>query len=253
MGTWTSLENSAEVKKKGASTCYALDQACAHNGLLFQPVVDTIHLYAKRNQLFHRGLDGLIEHRDFARLGKVLFEDLQDLASLVPPNQLRFEVALRATIEALINEWFDKKGHPNEPKNWGATKVLIDLGNTGRRARPSATAQKQQMAAKAMKLAEICQEEGELIMQAATYAKGSQILPVPGPLPKGKRKASGDVDVSDRKKAFKAIVEQQDEVTADYFKVTQRQREVNRIVSAYRVEHGDAPPETPPPTPPQAP
>lgn len=251
--TWTSLKNSAEVKMKEASTCYALDQACAHNGLLFKPVVDTIHLYAERNQLFHRGLDWLIEHRDFKKLGELLFEDLRDLASLVPPNQLHLEVALRATIEALINEWFDKEEYPNKPKKWKATKVLNDLGNTGRPAKLSATAQKQQMAVKAMKLAEICQEEGELIMQAATYVKDSQILPVPGPLPKGKRKASGDVDVSDRKKAFKAIVQQQEEVTADYLKVTQRQREVNRIVSAYRAEHGDAPPETSPPIPPQAP
>ncbi|KAL8716056.1 MAG: hypothetical protein Q9225_006263 [Loekoesia sp. 1 TL-2023] len=95
-------------------------------------------------------------------------------------------------------------------------------------------------------------EEVDLFFQANTPINTTK-LPEPGPgaptvtsKGKGKRVASDTpIDTSDRKRTWGRIISQQRQASETLRVTLSQQREVNKIVAAYREEHGEDVPSSP--------
>ncbi|KAL8838641.1 MAG: hypothetical protein Q9170_002049 [Blastenia crenularia] len=231
-------------------TTYSVYENCQRIGIGFHNMIFLIHLYAERNLALNLGLQQFLENQEYSDIAQCLYEDLRDLSSVAPPNTSGHETVMRAVLEQLRDEWFQTSHAPQQPKAWIPLSKLLQVHadlQPGKQPKQNNSLIVAQNAAKRLALGN---EQEELLVQAATSHQ-SQQLPPPGPgspkvTGKGKGKAKATkakaADVSDRKTAWDQIMYQQEGQYNGITATLAKQREINRIVSAYRSAYGDDPP-----------
>ncbi|KAL8698947.1 MAG: hypothetical protein Q9201_006293 [Fulgogasparrea decipioides] len=228
-------------------TTYAVYKAAERAGIDFDAVIGLIHLYADRNQAFHRGIKEDLASSSWNDIARKLFEDLRDLASVCPPDMAVEEDQMRAVLLELQSDWFDISSNPNNPSSWVPRVArLQQAAGIGQQSNQSAQAHAQQVAQNAVRRLALDQEKGMILAQAlATPEKGK--LPETGPGPSKKRKASRTLEPEQRRKAWNLIMEQQNGINTQILSIIKKRREVNRMVSVHRDAFGDeGPPEEEP-------
>ncbi|KAL9021598.1 MAG: hypothetical protein Q9185_001246 [Variospora sp. 1 TL-2023] len=220
----------------------------------YKNMISIIHLYADRNQAFHRGLQQYLEEPDYGRIARCLWEDLRDLSSVCPPSMAGIELTWRSVLEQMRDEWFDISPGPENPSNWNNKPAIRIVHDRLQKNKAEHQRNLQLIAAKAASRLAMDQEPEALFIQACTQPPTPFQLPDPGPgapmssyKGKGKVKAQKPIDVSDRRKAWDTIMKQQLGQLPQLEMTLSKQREINRIVSAYRAVYGD---DAPPPSPP---
>ncbi|KAL9600844.1 MAG: hypothetical protein Q9219_002886 [cf. Caloplaca sp. 3 TL-2023] len=119
---WTQIsaaikEESLDWKAHGprflerVKTTYAVYASCRWAGIQnHSHMITLVHMYAEGNTAFHRGLQTDLENHKYATIAKFLFD------SVCPPNMADQEIAMRAVLEQLRDEWFDDEYVPDEPE-----------------------------------------------------------------------------------------------------------------------------------------
>ncbi|KAI4176399.1 MAG: hypothetical protein LQ343_001138 [Gyalolechia ehrenbergii] len=231
-------------------TTYAVYENCNRVGISHDNMVMLIHLYADRNLAFHRGLQEYLENQQYALIAQCLYDDLKDLSSIATPNQSGDETAMRAILEQLRDQWFDTSDAPNQPLGWCFLPEIKKVHAELQKSKQKRQDMMRQVAQNAAQRIALSDEQEDLLVQAATQPLHPPQLPPQGPgsptiTGKGKSKFSiaKPVDVSDRKKAWNAIMDQQ---AGQYNGITAtiaKQRQINRMVSAYGNPYGEDPPQ----------
>ncbi len=232
-------------------TTYAVVENCRRAGIMNSDhMLSLIHLYADRNMAFHRGFKEDLEAKRYSEVAKCIFEDLRDLSSVCPPDKPQEEMVMRAVLEGLRDEWFDASHAPDQPLGWNhkpairAVQAQLEKSKT---VKPDLIRNSAKMAAARLGLTA---EYADLLVGVAITPVVPHQLPAPGPGPattsaKGKtkvQKPSRPIKVSDRKKVWAWIMEQQTGQHEGIMKAMTTQREINRVVSQYRQTFGeDAP------------
>lgn len=85
-----------------------------------------IHIYAGRNQAFHRGLGDALKSQKFTKTAKWILPNIEAMSSLVPLDWLAQENTMRAAQEVLKAEWFDDSYAPDESERWIAKQTLLE-------------------------------------------------------------------------------------------------------------------------------
>lgn len=232
-------------------TTYAVYQGCQQTGLDFKQALAAIRTYGARNQACHNPINDLVAEGRWTDIATTLAEDLRDLASTMPIELKDEEAEIRAIILELRDEWFTIDNFNGlvdglaEPWTWLPTPQLIQQFKdniTPEKKQAARRANEDQVAKGAARRVQKLDEEKELVEQLSTVLEVNAI-PTPGPLPsKNKRKASQEVSVQDRKKAWRTIQDQQRRARASFRASLELQREVNRVVSHYKGQYGRSPP-----------
>ena len=97
---------------------------CGKLGIDLDESVQSIHLYAERNEQVHCGLLTLIVGRKWSKLAKTLSTDLNDLDSLVPAGSLREYTYTKTLLTSLIGRYFQTLD-PNDTDTWVPTAECI--------------------------------------------------------------------------------------------------------------------------------
>ncbi|KAI4091804.1 MAG: hypothetical protein LQ344_003908 [Seirophora lacunosa] len=237
-------------------TTYAVYSNCKRAGIHeYKTMIGIIHFYAGRNEAFHRGLQGYLEEPDYFKVAQCLYEDLRDLASVCPPSMADTELMWRSVLEQLRDDWFDISDGPDQPGNWNHKPAIKTAHERLRKSKAEHQRDLQSIGAKAANRLALDKETEDLLVQAYTQPPSPFQLPAPGPgtptmssKGKGKAKAAKPVDVSDQRKAWDTIMKQQLGQLPQLEMTLSKQREINRVVSAYRAAYGDDPPPSSTPT-----
>ncbi|KAL9024676.1 MAG: hypothetical protein Q9196_006338 [Gyalolechia fulgens] len=251
--TWA---RNGAIDPSAVKTTYAIYENCARVGISHDHMVLLIHLYADRTLSFHRGLQDYLENQQYSQIAQCLYEDLRDLSSVAAPNQSADETAMRAVLEQLRDQWFDSSHAPDQPQGWTNLPEIRKVRDELQKAKQKSQDMMRKVAQNAaqritlsIEEEELSNEEEELLVQAATQPPEPPQLPPPGPgsatiTGKGKAKLSigKPVDVSHRKQAWDAIMDQQHGQYNGIKTTMARQRQINRMVSAYRTAYGEDPP-----------
>ncbi|KAL8955651.1 MAG: hypothetical protein Q9193_006573 [Seirophora villosa] len=237
-------------------TTYAVYSNCKKAGIHeYQTMIGIIHFYADRNEAFHRGIQGYLEEPDYTQVAICLYEDLRDLASVCPPSMADTELMWRSVLEQLRDDWFDISDGPDKPRNWNHKPAIKTAHERLVKGKAEHQRNLESVAAKAANRLGLDKESEDLMVQAYTQPPSPFQLPAPGPgtptmssKGKGKAMAAKPVDVSDQRNAWDTIMKQQLGQLPQLEMTLSKQREINRVVSAYRAAYGDDPPPSSPPT-----
>ncbi|MCJ1393983.1 hypothetical protein MMC18_006860 [Xylographa bjoerkii] len=230
----------------------AVHAACTSASIDFNQTRNAIYVYGGRCNAVHNKIFELAEE-SWSDAAQILFHDLMDLSSVMPPGMEEEEDTIRAILLELRDEWFDiQPGKYIEPKAWWPNQKIRREVNASRipETRQKARVAHEGWVARgaATRLAK-AEEEDELIDQLTTGIPPNT-LPGPGPMPPSgqtKRKASQETTRDDRKKAWHTIISQQVNAKATFRASLERQREVHRVVSSYKNVFGRYPPAQSPP------
>ena len=229
------------------TTTFAVYEACVHIGIDSDNMINLIHMYADRNKAFHKGLKEMLEGQKFLSIAKCIFDDLNELPSICPPELSDDESAMRALLEQLRDEWFDISSNPNEPEAWIRKPAIEEAYNALQKSKQAREQHDLSIAQRAENRKIALDEDIDLLLQAATNPEDGKLLkkgptsPTTNKSGKSKkRKASQPIDVSNRSEAWKTIRKQQQQLHGDVLETLSKQREVNRIFSAYRAKYGSS-------------
>lgn len=232
-------------------TTYAVYQSCQQTGLDLKQALAAIRTYGARNQACHSPINDLVAEGRWTDIATTIAEDIRDLASTMPIELKDEEAVIRAILLELRDEWFTIGNYNGlveglaEPWTWLPTPQLIQQfkdSKTPEKKQAARRANEDQVAKGAARRVQKLDEEKELVEQLSTELEVNAI-PTPGPFPsKNKRKASQEVSVQDRKKAWRTIQDQQRRARTSFEASLERQREVNRVVSHYKGQFGSSPP-----------
>ncbi|KAL9014322.1 MAG: hypothetical protein Q9173_001030 [Seirophora scorigena] len=254
---WTKISQSLKEEAKDwksdgsqypdrVPTIYAVWANCNTAGIQeHETMIRIIHLYADRNEAFHRGLQGYLEKPEYWKIARCLYEDLRDLASVCPPSMVDTELMWRSVLEQLRDDWFDISAGPTNPGNWNHKPAIRTAHEQLRKSKAEHQRNLQLIAAKAANRLALDKGTEDLLVQASTQPPSPFQLPAPGPgtpmmsyKGKGKAKAAKPVDVSDQRKVWDTIMKQQLGQLPQLEMTLSKQREINRVVSAYRAAYG---------------
>ena len=138
---------------------------------------------------------------------------------------------------------------PSQPGAWNAKSDLNEYAMALRKDTKAAReAQAQAIGLKAEQLLTMEKNEAHLVAQASLKPNPTH-LPSQSSDPtltavtsKSKRKASSELAIADRKRAFQGIVRLQQRSHESYRQTLSMQRETNRTISAYHESYGSDPP-----------
>lgn len=230
-------------------TTWAVYKACLTNAISFNPMINIIHLYADRNEAFHRGLKEMLEAERYWDIAQCIFDDLENLASVCPPDAYEEEETMRLLLETLRDDWFDTSFGPNNVQKWQVKPSLRDYMKDMKDALQRMSDHAVHLATKIQARMDHDQEDLALVKQAIKPPQSNQ-LPEDGPKTPVKmrnwkpvpQKARKPPKVNDRQQSWKTILDTQYKIHKDVQAATNKQRELNRLVREYRKHHGDAPP-----------
>ena len=230
-------------------TTFAVYEACRNIGIDYTIMINLIHMYANRNIAFHKGLKEMLEGQKFFDIAKCIFDDLNELANVYPPELSNDEAAMRALLEQLRDEWFDISFDPNEPQTWIRKPAISEAYNALQKSGQAREQHNLSIAQRAENRKFALDEDIDLVLQAATNPEEGK-LPKKGPASpttnksgkSKKRKASQPIDVSNRSEAWDTIRKQRQQLHGDVLETISKQRKVNRIISAFRAKYGSSSP-----------
>ena len=190
------------------ATTFAVYDACVHIGINSDNMINLIHMYADRNKAFQRGLKEMLEGRKYFDIAKSIFDDLNELPSIMPPELSDDESAMRALLEQLRDEWFDISSDPNEPQTWIRKPAIDEAYNALQKSKQIREQHDLSIAQRAENRQTALDEDIDLLLQAATNPEDGKLLkkgPISPTTKKSgkskKRKASHPIDVSNRSEA----------------------------------------------------
>ena len=108
-------------------TQYAMYLACRQLGVNEDSTVKMIDTHVARgSKLIERGFSAELKDNpdDICYL---LFDDLQDLGSVVPPTWDDEELSMRAAIQTMRDEWFEHRWDDHYPGTWTCEGAILEV------------------------------------------------------------------------------------------------------------------------------
>lgn len=229
-------------------TSYAVWKGCHAAGVDFDQTVSAIHTYGARNTAVPSDLHDLVVEGYYCDIAMTLYKDLNDLTGTMPIDLLDHEMYMRATLVELREKWFQiDEDDTRRPFSWFPTQAFREEYRGYKKSTKEASRQKHEADVAhgaVIRLEELNGEEQ--LLQQLSIEPQANALPVPGPLPQGKKtKTSRAVSGGDRIRAWGIIKKVQEKAYSAYRPSLETQREVNRVVSQYRENCGESPPPQP--------
>ncbi|KAI9769013.1 MAG: hypothetical protein M1839_003843 [Geoglossum umbratile] len=231
---------------------YAVYLGCMDIGIDYNRMIQTIHTYGARNTAFHSLIPKLIAEGQFGKVADILYNDLQELSSIMPPDLEEEEDFMRATLLELRDKWFKRDYNPDAPFGWTPTDELVaywkDLSESPKKSEESRLKHAINVEQGVLRRLKEVEEEDTVIQQVRSKFDETS-LPDAGPLPK--RKASDSLSNSEpklkklkktREEVWECIMTQQKQAKGTFRQSLEKQRQVNRLVSQYTAKWGISPP-----------
>jgi len=73
-------------------------------------MIDSIHLYAKRNDLMHSGLSEFPEQRDYVQIAKKTHADRKESLKVLPASLDCERIILLLVLDTITNRWIGESG-----------------------------------------------------------------------------------------------------------------------------------------------
>ncbi|MCJ1421362.1 hypothetical protein MMC32_007725 [Xylographa parallela] len=114
---WSSIPKNDTIA--GLRVTTAVSVVCDGLGIEKEPMFRAIQQYAERNIAFHNDLQTLIDRCLWPDLAVHLKRDLDELPSIIFPENEQDLVLMRTLLEGIRDDWFDTAGpDPANPATW---------------------------------------------------------------------------------------------------------------------------------------
>lgn len=108
-------------------TQYAMYLACRQLGVNEDSTVKMIDTHVARgSKLIERGFSAELKDNP-NDIRYLLFDDLQDLGSVVPPTWDDEELSMRAAIQIMKDEWFERRWDDHYPGTWTCGRAILEV------------------------------------------------------------------------------------------------------------------------------
>ncbi|KAF7563899.1 hypothetical protein G7046_g227 [Stylonectria norvegica] len=115
---WVKWGHEFGVEDDEVKTTLAVFSACNYMSLNFEKTIQTISLYAQRNELVHASIMTRVEQGLWHKLAETLALDMRDLPVVVPNDLVHAIPILQDIIQTMIDEYFTIKAGPLEYQAW---------------------------------------------------------------------------------------------------------------------------------------
>lgn len=189
-GEATQWEEHGSKYPTEVQTTYAVYQTCKTMGFDFDTVVEAIHGYAERNQLFHSGIMELAQGGNFAGVAKRLYDDIQGVDSYMSVKDSIPHKCITAILHQMKEQWFDVDDE-EELGSWVAKPELRALRRKGDDDEEAKKERKKKAEAEVYRgvMRRMNEAEENRKLEQSLIAK----KPALDPQPKKKRKAMEDL------------------------------------------------------------
>jgi hypothetical protein len=107
----------------------AISRACSRLQLNRQVVLKVIETYSDRNDTVHRDLNTVMRIGNWGTLAKTLYNDLNELPNIIPPDREHELELIRAGVEEYRDHYFNiyTHGTPLDPFSWVPSAAALEF------------------------------------------------------------------------------------------------------------------------------